>query len=104
VAEGHILARLDSAARRVLLQSGRDIDCSQQTVFHRRGERIEDLFFPSSSVVSLLVELEEGRRAEVAMVGREGTVGVEAVFGVTKIGSIERATVYRWGMVRTAKG
>lgn len=101
MAEGHILARLDSAARRVLLQSGCDIEYSQQTVFHRRGERIEDVFFPSSGLV---VELEEGRRAEVAMDGHEGTVGVEAVFGVTKIGSIERATVYRWGMVRMAKG
>ena len=35
MAEGHILALLDSAARRVLLQSGRDIEYSQQTIMEQ---------------------------------------------------------------------
>jgi len=82
--ENQILAVLDPAVRRELLSYGREVRYDQRTVLYGCGGRMEEVFFPSSGVISLFVELEEGRRADVAMVGREGALGVEAAFGVVR--------------------
>jgi CRP-like cAMP-binding protein len=48
-------------------------------VFYEPGSSISTVFFPLGSVVSLMVSLEDGHKAEVATVGREGMVGVDAL-------------------------
>jgi len=59
------------------------------------GQRIEHVFFPGNSVVSLLTE--EGRKAvEVGLVGHEGMVGVPLALGVDV--SPVRAVVQGTGM------
>lgn len=47
--------------------------------FYAPGASISTVFFPLGSVVSLMVSLAGGERAEVATVGREGMVGVDAL-------------------------
>ncbi|MGE5638978.1 MAG: Crp/Fnr family transcriptional regulator [Clostridia bacterium] len=46
-----------------------------------QGERITHLFFPTTAVCSLLVELSSGDKAETAAVGHDGFVGVPFVLG-----------------------
>ena len=46
-----------------------------------QGERITHLFFPTTAVCSLLVELASGDKAETAAVGHDGFVGVPLVLG-----------------------
>ena len=59
------------------------------------GQRIQHVFFPGNSVVSLLTE--EGRKAvEVGLVGHEGMVGVPLALGVDV--SPVRAVVQGTGM------
>ncbi|MCD6044190.1 MAG: Crp/Fnr family transcriptional regulator [Burkholderiales bacterium] len=47
-----------------------------------QGERITHAFFPTTAVCSMVVELSSGEKAETAIVGRDGFVGVTLVLGV----------------------
>lgn len=49
--------------------------------FYEAGSEIKFLFFPTTAVVSMLYVLESGRSTEVALVGREGVVGVPLFLG-----------------------
>ena len=46
-----------------------------------QGQRITSVFFPTTAVCSLVIELASGDKAETAAVGRDGFVGVVAVLG-----------------------
>lgn len=50
-------------------------------VLHKHGETIAEVFFPSRSVCSITIAMEDGGMVEVATVGREGLVGVGAMLG-----------------------
>jgi CRP-like cAMP-binding protein len=47
------------------------------------GEEIAHVFFPTSGMVSIVAELDEGERIETAMVGYEGMIGGSALLGAT---------------------
>jgi CRP-like cAMP-binding protein len=47
----------------------------------RTGDRLAYVYFPETSVVSLVVTLASGASAAVAVAGREGFVGVSALLG-----------------------
>jgi CRP-like cAMP-binding protein len=48
-------------------------------LFYEPGSAITTVFFPMGCVVSLMVRFTDGESAEVATVGREGMVGVDAL-------------------------
>lgn len=48
---------------------------------YESGSTLQHLYFPTSSVVSLLYVLENGSSAEIAVVGFEGAVGVSLFMG-----------------------
>ena len=50
----------------------------------RAGDEVESLYFPTTSMLSLLTVLEEDDPVEVSTVGREGFVGVSASLGVVR--------------------
>ena len=50
-------------------------------VLHKRGEPMTQIVFPGRSLCSLILDMEDGATAEVALVGPEGFVGVEAAIG-----------------------
>ena len=52
-------------------------------VLHKHGEPVAEVYFPGRSVCSITNVMEDGRMVEVATVGREGLVGIEAVFGAS---------------------
>ncbi|HZD54086.1 MAG TPA: Crp/Fnr family transcriptional regulator [Woeseiaceae bacterium] len=49
------------------------------------------IWFPTSCVVSLIVQMENGSSAQVAAIGREGAVGHDALFGTDR--ALVRGTV-----------
>jgi len=53
----------------------------QQEVLYEADRPISYIHFPRSGVVSLLINLPGGGMVEVAMVGREGMLGVLAFLG-----------------------
>ena len=50
-------------------------------VLHKHGDPLAEVYFPGRSVCSVTNVMEDGSVVEVATVGREGLVGVSAVFG-----------------------
>ena len=50
-------------------------------VLYQSGDRIPDVYFPTTSVVSLVSIMEDGETAEVGMIGHEGMVGLPAFTG-----------------------
>jgi CRP-like cAMP-binding protein len=50
-------------------------------VLYESGGRLGHVYFPTTSIVSLLYVLEDGASAEIAVVGREGIVGISLFMG-----------------------
>lgn len=50
-------------------------------VVYEPGERMSYLYFPTSSVVSLIYTMADGDTAEMGLVGNEGVVGIALVLG-----------------------
>jgi CRP-like cAMP-binding protein len=63
---------------RVLLEK---IDMPLGQVLYESGGTLTHIYFPTTSIVSLLYVMENGASAEIAVVGREGLVGVSLFMG-----------------------
>ena len=50
-------------------------------VLYESGIAMTHVYFPTTSIVSLLYVLEDGASAEIAVVGNEGIVGVSLFMG-----------------------
>lgn len=62
-------------------------------VLFRPEDHLRYVYFPTTSIVSLLTTLEDGGGMEVGLVGREGIVGVSAFLGgdETKVATVQAA-------------
>jgi CRP-like cAMP-binding protein len=58
-----------------------DVDMPLGRVLCESGETVRYVYFPASAIVSLLYVLENGASAEIAVVGREGIVGISLFMG-----------------------
>jgi len=50
-------------------------------VMYESGRTLSHVYFPSTAIVSLLYVMEDGASAEIAVVGREGIVGISLFMG-----------------------
>jgi CRP-like cAMP-binding protein len=50
-------------------------------VLYESGSQLSHVYFPTTSIVSLLYVMEDGSSAEIAVVGNEGVVGVALFMG-----------------------
>jgi CRP-like cAMP-binding protein len=50
-------------------------------VLYESGERLQHVYFPTTSIVSLLYVMEDGSSAEIAVVGNEGILGISLFMG-----------------------
>lgn len=50
-------------------------------VLYESGGRLSHVYFPTTAIVSLLYVMEDGASAEIAVVGREGIVGISLFMG-----------------------
>jgi len=48
---------------------------------YESGERLQHVYFPTTSIVSLLYVMEDGSSAEIAIVGNEGILGISLFMG-----------------------
>lgn len=53
-----------------------EVDLPLGKVLSESGFKMDFLYFPSTTIISILYELENGSAAEIAVVGNEGCVGV----------------------------
>jgi CRP-like cAMP-binding protein len=75
------------------------VDLAQGFLLFDPGEEVEQVYFPVSGMVSLVVVMQDGKAIEVATVGREGVVGAMAGLGLhhAKVRAIVQlpSTAYR---------
>ncbi|GAB2888579.1 Crp/Fnr family transcriptional regulator [Paralcaligenes ginsengisoli] len=71
-------------------------------VLYESGVQMRSVYFPTSSIVSLLYVMENGASAEIAVVGKEGIVGVSLFMGGETTPS--RAVVQSAGQAYQLKG
>ncbi|OHC63507.1 MAG: Crp/Fnr family transcriptional regulator [Rhodocyclales bacterium GWA2_65_20] len=50
-------------------------------VLHESGDRLHHVYFPTTAIVSLLYVMEDGRSAEVALIGNDGMIGIALFMG-----------------------
>jgi CRP-like cAMP-binding protein len=56
-------------------------------LIYQSGDRIRNVYFPTSGIISLLAAVEDRGTLEVGIVGREGMVGLPAFMGVQTSGN-----------------
>jgi CRP-like cAMP-binding protein len=78
-----LLASLPRKARDDLLPQFTPVDLAFGEVLYQPGQVMRDVYFPLEGLVSLLT-LVGSQALEVAMVGREGMVGIQLALGVAR--------------------
>jgi CRP-like cAMP-binding protein len=79
--ENRLLAVLPEADSKRLLPFLELVPLPLSKALYESGDRLHHVYFPSTAIVSLLYELENGSSAEIAVVGNEGIVGIALFMG-----------------------
>ena len=79
--ENNLLAVLPEAELNRWTSSLEPVDMPLGKVLYESGVKLGYVYFPTTSLVSLLYVLENGSSAEIAVVGREGIVGISLFMG-----------------------
>jgi CRP-like cAMP-binding protein len=77
----HLLAALPDAEWQRWLPELESIDMPLGQVLYESGNTLSHVYFPTTSIVSLLYVMENGASAEIAVVGNEGIVGISLFMG-----------------------
>jgi len=91
-----LLASLPPGIASLLQPRIETVDLDVGKTLYEAGTVLSHVYFPVTAVVSLVSNLQDGACAEVAMVGREGVVGVCAFMGGSK--ALSGAVVQRPGL------
>jgi CRP-like cAMP-binding protein len=70
-----LLAALPMATFDLLRPFLRTVEMVQESVLVAAGDRLSQVYFPHSGVISLVVSLADGQMVEVAMIGRDSVFG-----------------------------
>jgi CRP-like cAMP-binding protein len=76
-----LLARLPEKEWAVWASHLEAVDMPLGQVLYESGDTLTHLYFPTSSIISLLYVMENGGSAEIAVVGFEGLLGVSLFMG-----------------------
>ena len=77
----HLLAALPDAEWQRWQPQLEAIDLPLGAVLYESGVTLGHVYFPTTAIVSLLYVMENGESAEIAVVGKEGLVGVSLFMG-----------------------
>ena len=79
--ENQLLTALTEAERSRLLPHLERVEMPVGKVLHESGIRLSHVYFPTTSIVSMLCLMESGASSEVAVIGAEGIVGTALFMG-----------------------
>jgi CRP-like cAMP-binding protein len=100
--ENHLLAALPATAYGRLLPHLQQATLDLGWPIYESGKAQEYVYFPTDSIVSLLYVMEDGSSAEIAVVGKEGVVGIALFMGGES--APNRAVVQSAGTAYRLKG
>ena len=84
VAENRMLAALPARDHARLERELEPVQLKYGEVLYEPGELMRNVYFPGTSLVSLMTLVEGHRALEVGLVGREGMVGARLALGATR--------------------
>jgi CRP-like cAMP-binding protein len=79
--QNHLLAALPKAEIERLSPHLELIPMPLGEALYESGGRLQHVYFPTTSIVSLLYVMEDGASAEIAVVGNEGVLGISLFMG-----------------------
>ena len=79
--QNHLLAVLPKPESGRLLPHLELVPLPLGKALYESGDTVNYVYFPTTAIVSLLYELEDGASAEIAVVGNEGIVGIALFMG-----------------------
>ena len=79
--DNRLLAALPDAEWARWLPQLEPVDMPLGKVLYESGSKLTHVYFPTTSIVSLLYVMEDGASAEIAVVGHEGIVGISLFMG-----------------------
>jgi len=74
--QNHLLAVLPKVEFERLMPHLEQVPLASGKALYESGDRLDHVYFPTTSIVSLLYGMENGASAEIAVVGNEGIVGI----------------------------
>jgi CRP-like cAMP-binding protein len=79
--QNHLLAAMPAAAFERVSPHLELVEMPLGEVLYESGGQLQHVYFPTTSIVSLLYVLEDGASAEIAIVGNEGILGISLFMG-----------------------
>jgi CRP-like cAMP-binding protein len=79
--QNHLLAALPAAEFERLSSYLELVSMPLGEALYESGGRLQHVYFPTTSIVSLLYVMEDGASAEIAVVGNEGILGISLFMG-----------------------
>ena len=79
--QNHLLGALSAAELKPMRRQLELVEMALGDVVYESGRSLDHVYFPTTSIVSLLYVLENGASAEIAVVGNEGVVGISIFMG-----------------------
>ena len=77
-----LIGALPRADRQRFLASCTPVELGFAEVLGEPDYRIRHIYFPTGSLISLVMTIDDGANLEVGMVGNEGMLGIPLIFGV----------------------
>lgn len=100
--QNHLLAALPQDEYAVLAAHLEEVVLPLGEVIYESGGQLLYVYFPTTSIVSLLYVMENGASAEIAVVGNEGIIGIALFMGGNSMPN--RAVVQSAGRAYRLKG
>lgn len=79
--QNHLLAALGADELERLLPHLELVSMPLGEALYESGEQLKHVYFPTTSIVSLLYVMKDGASAEIAVVGNEGILGISLFMG-----------------------
>ena len=79
--QNHLLAALPAEDYQRIAPHLELVSMSLSEVLYESGKSLRHVYFPTTSIVSLLYVMEDGASAEIAVVGNEGILGIALFMG-----------------------
>jgi CRP-like cAMP-binding protein len=82
--ENHLLASLPASDLERMAYALEPVSLKRGETLYRQDAKIDNVYFPTGALISLVASMKDGTVVEVAVVGREGMVGLPLALGADR--------------------